>query len=376
MGNTCSKIAIVSGEISGDQYASLLASNLKKFIPSLEIIGTGGPKLENSGIRIIAKNPLSGAFGISSVIRNLSQHVKFLNKCAFEIKKEKPDLVIFIDNPAFNLNLAKRLPEFRKIYYIPPKIWAHGYQRIFLIGHLFESVIVIFPFEKELYEKEGIPVEYFGHPAVDLVNQVYPEDLFEKTGIRKDQTIIGLFPGSRKEEVQCISPLLIKAGKIIQKNHNNVAFVVSSADEKLYPVLKKILEKEKLEWILWRGSAHTIAKQSHIALAASGTMNLELALLGTPMIVFYRMTRIDYIIARIIVQLHYASPVNIIHGKKIVEEFIQNVNWYRFQRVFSNLFEGNSEKRKNQIEQFRNLKTALGEEKVTEKIAYFILQKI
>ncbi|MCM8764458.1 MAG: hypothetical protein NC830_03740, partial [Candidatus Omnitrophica bacterium] len=304
------------------------------------------------------------------------RHMTFLNACVSAIKKEKPELIIFIDNPGFNLNLAKRLPGFRKIYYIPPKVWAHNYQRIFLIRHLFESVIVIFPFEKMLYEREGIPAHFSGHPVVDLINNFSAdEEFFKKTKIDNQNLIVGLFPGSRKEEVIYILPLLVKAGKLIQKNYR-VSFVVSCADEDLYPVQKEILETENLDWPIWTGSPHTIARHSRIALVASGTMNLELALLGIPMIVFYKMARINYFIARIIVQLNYVSPVNIVCGKKIVEEFIQDVNWYKFRRVFSELFGEASEKRKAQIEEFKNMKQLLGGEKVSEKIASFISQRI
>ncbi|MCM8764478.1 MAG: hypothetical protein NC830_03855, partial [Candidatus Omnitrophica bacterium] len=150
---TLRKVAIVSGEVSGDQYARLLVLRLRKIIPDAEILGIGGFGLKSSGIKIIAENPLAGAFGVGSVVKNLKRHMTFLNACVSAIKKEKPELIIFIDNPGFNLNLAKRLPKFRKIYYIPPKVWAHNYQRIFLIRHLFESVIVIFPFEKGLYDR-------------------------------------------------------------------------------------------------------------------------------------------------------------------------------------------------------------------------------
>lgn len=376
MENSSPKIAIISGEISGDQYASLLIYYLKKIIPSSEIIGIGGPKLKMAGAKIIAENQLAGTFGICSVIKNLSGHLKFLNQCVSAIKKENPDLIIFIDNPGFNLSLAKRLPLYRKIYYIPPKIWAHHYQRIFLIKHLFESVIVIFPFEKTLFEKEGIPAYYFGHPVLDIMKQAtYDEKFLEKTSINQRSTIIGIFPGSRKKEIEYILPILIRCGKIIQKKYN-VSFVISCADEKLYEIEKKILEKENLDWSIWKGSSHTLAKFSHIALTASGTMNLEIALVGTPMIVFYRMPVPDYIFARAFVQTDFISPVNIIYGKKLIEEFVQNVNWLRFQRVFSEIFDSLSEKRKNQIEGFKILRQQLGEEKINEKIATFISQRL
>ncbi|HOJ31714.1 MAG TPA: lipid-A-disaccharide synthase, partial [bacterium] len=329
-----SKIAIFSGETSGDQYASLLAYQLKKIFADVEIIGIGGPKLQASGIRIIAEHPLSGTFGFSAVAKTLCKQVKFLHHCIRIIKKENPDLIVFIDNPGFNLTLAKNLYDFKKIYYIPPKIWAHDYQRIFLIKHFFHSVIVIFPFEKPIYEKEGIPAYYGGHPVLDLISEEKDEDFFQKTGIDKNIPLIGFFPGSRQEEIKHILPLLIKAGKIIlQKYH--VSFAISCAEERLYQMQKKILERENINWPVWKGSTHTLAKNSKVALAASGTINLEIALCDTPMLVFYKMEPVNYTIARIIVQSGYVSPVNIVSGRKVVDEFIQNINWYRFQRVFS-----------------------------------------
>lgn len=366
------KIAVVSGEISGDQYASLLVLHLKKIIPSAEIIGTGGNRLKHSGIRIIAENPFSGSFGISSVIKNISHHIRFLNQCASAIKKEMPDLIVFIDNPGLNLNLAKMLHDFRKIYYIPPKIWAHNYQRVFLIRHLFESVIVIFPFEKRLYEKEGVSVHYFGHPVADLIDiDIKDENFYAITGIKKADDVVGIFPGSRSEEVSYILPVLVKAAKNIIKNHR-VSFVVSCAEETLFSLIKKIMEEEKFDCPVWTGSAHIAARHSRIALSASGTMNLELALLGVPMIVFYRMSPFNYIIARTIVQLRYVSPVNIICGKKIIDEFIQNVNWHKFQKVFQQIFEYGNIKRKMQIECFEKLKQQIGNRKVTQEVAEFI----
>lgn len=370
------KIAIVCGEISGDQYASLLALHLRKIQPDTEIIGIGGRKLSQSGVKIIAKNPLSGSFGIYSVIRNIHQHIKFLNLCASAIRKENPDLIIFIDNPGFNLNLAKKLTDFRKIYYIVPKVWAHGYQRIFLIRHLFEAAIVIFPFEKKLFEKEGVSAFYFGHPVIDLIeNSTDNNDFFETTGLNEQHTVIGLFPGSRKEEIEWILPVLLKAGKFIQKDYK-VCFVVSCADENLLPIIKKIIEKERFHCSVWTGSPHVIARVSHLALVASGTMNLELALLETPMIVFYKMNRLNYIIARIVVQLQSVNPVNIICGKKVVEEFIQDINWLKFNRVFSQIMDKESEKRKTQIEYFKSLKEQLGCKNVSERVAQFILERV
>ncbi|HRV04546.1 MAG TPA: lipid-A-disaccharide synthase [Candidatus Ratteibacteria bacterium] len=371
-----SRIMIVSGEISGDQYAGLLALQLKKLSSDIDIAGIGGKKLKSTGIRIILENPVSGDFGITSVLKNLWPHIRFLKQCKKAIEKENPDMIVFIDNPGFNLALAEKLNNFRKIYYVPPKIWAHNYQRIFLIKNLFDSVITIFPFEKQLYEKENIPSYYFGHPVVDLICEYEDfNDFLQKMRIRKNSQIIGIFPGSRKEEIRNIFPLMIRAGYEVKKKYPYVDFIVSCADESLYEILKTMIEGEKIDWRIWNGSAHILAKNSQVALTASGTMNLELAILGIPMIVFYKMDRINYSIAKTIVHCNYISPVNIITGKKIVEEFIQDVNWNRFMRIFSEIFE-QGEKREKHIQQLNHLRLILGEKDVSARVADFIMEKL
>jgi len=371
-----SRIMIVSGEISGDQYAGLLALQLKKLSSDIDIAGIGGKKLKSTGIRIILENPVPGEFGITSVLKNLGVYIRFLKQCKRTIEKENPDLIVFIDNPGFNLALAGKLNNFRKLYYVPPKIWAHNYQRIFLIKNLFDYVITIFPFEKQLYEKENIPSYYFGHPVVDLICEHEDfNDFFQRMGIKKDNPIISIFPGSRNEEIKNIFPLMIRAGREVKKKYPYVDFIVSCADEDLYEILKAMLEAEKIDWRIWDGSAHILAKNSQVALTASGTMNLELAILGIPMIVFYKMGGINYSIAKTIVHCNYISPVNIISGKKIVEEFIQNVNWNRFTRIFSEIFE-QGEKRKKHIEQLKHLRLTLGESDVSAKVAGFIMEKL
>ncbi len=371
-----SRIMIVSGEISGDQYAGLLALQLKKLSSDIDIAGIGGKKLKSTGIRIILENPVSGDFGITSVLKNLWPHIRFLKQCKKAIEKENPDLIVFIDNPGFNLALAEKLNNFRKIYYVPPKIWAHNYQRIFLIKNLFDSVITIFPFEKQLYEKENIPSYYFGHPVVDLICEYEDfNDFLQKMRIRKNSQIIGIFPGSRKEEIRNIFPLMIRAGYEVKKKYPYVDFIVSCADESLYEILKTMIEGEKIDWRIWNGSAHILAKNSQVALTASGTMNLELAILGIPMIVFYKMDRINYSIAKTIVHCNYISPVNIVTGKKIVEEFIQDVNWNRFTRIFSEIFE-QGEKREKHIQQLKHLRLILGEKDVSARVADLIMEKL
>ncbi|HPP66493.1 MAG TPA: lipid-A-disaccharide synthase [bacterium] len=365
MKKNTSKILVVSGEISGDQYAALLALRLKQRLPDLEIAGIGGEKLTSTGVRIIVKNPISGNYGITAVLKNFGPYVKFLKQCVNTIQKENPDLIIFIDNPGF-----------RKIYYIPPKIWAHNYQRIFLIKEIFEAVITIFPFEKDIYDKENIPAYCFGHPVFDLIDESRnSENVSQKIPVNGNNPLVGMFPGSRAEEIKYIMPLLIKAGQEIKKRYPSVDFIVSCADERLYETLQTILKSSGVNWPIWKGSAHRLAEKSRVALTASGTMNLEIAILGVPMIVFYRMNIINYIIAKTIVHCRYVSPVNIFAGKKIVEEFIQQVNWPKFSRIFSEIFE-QGEKRQRCIELLQQSYAASVYKDVNGNVADFILGRL
>jgi len=179
------KISILAGEISGDNYGALLARNLKQISPQIEISGAGGEKMKKEGVEIIEGMP-TGYMGYSSIILKLPEYLKFFKKVVSEINDTKPDIIIFVDNPGFNLKVAETLgKKFLKIYYIPPKVWAHNYKRVKKIKRNIDLVIPIFPFEKDIYEKEKIPFKYLGHPVVDLIQK---GEKIEKAEFRKLNT--------------------------------------------------------------------------------------------------------------------------------------------------------------------------------------------
>ncbi|MCL5408497.1 MAG: lipid-A-disaccharide synthase [Candidatus Omnitrophica bacterium] len=370
------KIVIVCGEISGFSYAKMIMKYIKKINPSVEILGAGGKSLEKYGIRIIEEYPSSGFIGFTDVFLHIISFARFLKRAEKKIKLEKPDLIVFIDNPGFNLQLAKRLGDLKKIYYIPPKVWAHDYKRIKIIKKYFSSVITIFPFENAIYQKENIPSFYFGHPIVDLIeSQNIKEDFWIKTGLNKTKRIIGLFPGSRKSEISNILPVLLKIAIEISRTLPDLQFIISSASEEMKNIISSIQKKFNTYFPVWEENSQSIVYVSSLCFCASGTMNLEVALIGKPMCVFYKMNFINYLILKFMIKLPYISPVNIIYGKKIVPEFLQNMPYKEIQKRCILLLD-NKEEIEKQKNSFQEIKKICGTPIISEKISEFILKNV
>ncbi len=357
------KISILAGEISGDNYGALLARNLKQLSPKIEISGTGGEKMRKEGVKIIEGMP-TGYMGYSSIIFKLPEYLKFFKKVVSEINCTKPDIIIFVDNPGFNLKVAEKIgKKFLKIYYIPPKVWAHNYKRIRKIKRNIDLVIPIFPFEKEIYEKEKIPFKYLGHPVVDLIQK--------GKKIEKKRKIIGILPGSRIQEVKYILPVILKIISDLKKELD-FDILISSTNEKIYKVIEKIIKGKKVIANIVKGNLYTVIENSDVILATCGTVNLEVALMKRPLIVFYRTSLLNYLIASFMVKLNMVSPVNLFLGEKIVPEYLQKIPEKKVKEDIIELIK-KGEIYKKQMHYFSILEEKMGKEGVSRKVAEFIL---
>ena len=356
------KISILAGEISGDNYGALLAKNLKQLSPQIEISGTGGEKMKKEGVQIIEGMP-TGYMGYSSIIFKLPEYLKFFKKVVSEINNTKPDIIIFVDNPGFNLKVAETLGKnFLKIYYIPPKVWAHNYKRVKKIKRNIDLVIPIFPFEKEIYEREKIPFKYLGHPVVDLIQKG------EK--IEKNRKIIGILPGSRIQEVEYILPVVLKIVSDLKKELDFGIFI-SSANEKIYRVIEKIIKEKKVNADIVKRNPYTVIENSDVILATCGTVNLEVALMNRPLIVFYKTSFLNYLIASFMVKLNVVSPVNLFLEEKVVPEYLQKIPEEKVKEDIINLMK-KGEIYKKQMYYFSILKEKAGNAGVSKKVAEFI----
>jgi lipid-A-disaccharide synthase len=328
------KLAIVAGEASGDLHASEVVRELKKLDPSLQTFGIGGDLLARQGMRILHHAREMGIVGLFNVIRHLGMFRRVLREMIDTIAREKPDAVMLVDYPDFNLRLAKHCKEMgvRVIYYISPQVWAWRRGRVKNIAKVVDRMLVIFPFEESFYREHNVPVTYVGHPLIDEMSirpsptgRGWPEGPGE--GLR-----VALLPGSRRHEVRSLLPPMLDAVAILKKEREVDAFVIQAPTITSAELLNVMQHAGEFVRIAPhdRGEALSAAD---VALSSSGTATLECAIAGTPVVVMYRLSSPTHWLAQRLVKLPHFSLVNIVAGKNIVPELLQeDVNGERIAR--------------------------------------------
>ncbi|MCK5306908.1 MAG: lipid-A-disaccharide synthase [Candidatus Omnitrophica bacterium] len=320
------KIVIIAGESSGDLHAAHLINALKERSHNIEIGGLGGRLMKNAGAEIYYDLTSIAVIGFLEVIKNLRKF-KYAFKLILEkIDQIKPDAVILVDYPGFNLKIAKELKK-RKIpiiYYISPQIWAWGKKRVKLIENLIDRMIVIFKFEEEFYKKEGITVFFTGHPLIETTKPSdFRQVIITNNHLDDSRPIITLLPGSRENEVRKVLPIMLNTASLLYKKNKDLQFLIirsPSIDEKVYG---EILKVNKLPARLLVNNVYNLLSISDFALVCSGTATLEAAILQVPMVVIYKVTFLSWLFIKSLIKIPYIGLVNIAAGKKIVPEFIQ-----------------------------------------------------
>jgi len=320
-------ILIAAGEASGDLHASCLVEAMLKLEPSLHFYGMGGEKLREAGVRIIFDISKLSVMGITEVVRHLGHLYRVFKWLEKSLKNDRPDLIILIDYPDFNLRLAKVAKGYNipVLYYISPQIWAWRTNRIKKIGKFVDKMMVVFPFELSLYEREGINVSFVGHPLLDMVKvNKSREENFKQFGLDEHKTTIGLLPGSRLSEVKRILPPMLGAAQQLSKRFKNLQFVLPIAPGLKKEEIVKLTENTRVALTVVDDSIYEVIDSSYLVVVASGTATLETALLSTPMVILYKMSPLSYLVGRKLVKVKYIGMANIIAGKKVVPELIQD----------------------------------------------------
>ncbi len=318
------KILIICGEPSGELHAANLTSAIKKIDPELKVFGVGSGLLRQAGAEILYDIKGLSVFGIFDVFKKLPKFFELKKFLLDQIKQEKFNAVIFVDFSGFNLRLAKELNNsVPTIYYISPQVWASRPGRVQTIKKYIRKMIVLFKFEEEFYKKYGISVDFVGHPLLDIVKPAIQKNEFlDRLKLSKDIPAIALLPGSRKQEIKNILPIMLESAKLI-KEKMGAQFVIAKSPSVDWEVYNRIINRFGLEVKIAEGKTYDCLNIADFALVCSGTATLETAIMQRPFCVIYKMSLLNYLLYRPQVKLPYIGMVNIVAGKKIIPEFIQ-----------------------------------------------------
>lgn len=319
------RIVVVTGEASGDVYGAMLAEELLKKRPDIEISGVGAERMRAAGVDIFLDSGNLAVVGVWEAIVRLPELRRAMNNMKDYIAAERPDLLILIDYPGMNLRLARFAKEkgIRVMYYISPQVWAWGRGRVRAIRKYVDKMVVILPFELDFYRREGVDVEYVGHPLIDLVETESGRDEFLATyGIDASSKLVSLLPGSRLQEIGYHLAPLLETARELGRALPGVEFVVVSVPE-YRALIEENLRRRALAYPVVTEHKYAAIAASDLALTCSGTVTLEAALLGTPMIVIYRLSIISWLLGRLMVRVPYISLANLVAGRKAVPELIQ-----------------------------------------------------
>jgi lipid-A-disaccharide synthase len=320
------KILLVAGEVSGDLHGSHLVEAIQHIEPEVQFSGVGGEGLERRGVKLLYPAHSLSVVGITEVFVKLRTILKALRGLKRSLQREKPDLVILIDFPEFNLRLAK-IAHRRGIpilYYISPQVWAWRPKRIRLIAQLVRKMVVLFPFEVPLYEAAGVDVEWVGHPLLDIVKPTLPkEKAFQQFGLDPKQRTIGLLPGSRSHEVERLLPPLLASAHLLQKEIPDLQFVIPLAPGIPKTILSSRMKNISVPVKVVEGFTYDVMNLSDLLITASGTATLEGAILGKPMFIIYKVSFPSYWIGRALIRVDHIGLVNLVAEKEIAPELIQ-----------------------------------------------------
>jgi lipid-A-disaccharide synthase len=375
MGTQKKHLMIIAGEASGDMRAAELVNAIKTLSSDMEFSGVGGNCMKKAGVHLFENITSLAVIGIVEVLKNIRTIKKVFHLILAQVEQQKPDAVILVDYPGFNLRLAAELKKrgVKVIYYVSPQVWAWREKRIEKIKNIVDRMVVFFPFEKDLYARYGMNVDHVGHPLIDEIKiQHSPADVLRLAGLEtQGVTTIGLMPGSRQKEVERHLPVMIEACQKLYAQDQRRQFLLMKA-----PTIKKeVLENylpSSLPIKIFEGNSYDGINAAQAVIVASGTATLETALLEKPMVVIYKTSWITYAIAKAVIKIPYIGLVNVVAGKKIVPELIQNdcnAN-YLMHAVTTVLYDA------PMIDQLKKVKTALGASGASQRAAQVVLDTI
>ena len=380
-------IMIISGESSGELYGALLAKALKSKWPDVHIIGIGGQRMSEAGVELVSR--ISDAFGIIEAVASLRKLKTAFNNAVEALKKFRPDVLVLIDYPDFNLKVAKEAKALgiKVLYYVSPQVWAWRKGRVPKIASLVNRMAVLLPFEEKIYKDAGLKCDFVGHPILEEIQDVLAKgnkaEFKTALGLDPDKPLLSLLPGSRPHELKKLLPLMIEVVRQfrndpeILKGNKEYQFCMPLApntDEQKYHGFIETLKKEGVA--IKKGESVKVLAASDMAVVASGTATLQTAFLEVPMVVVYKMSPLEFQIGKLIIDVKHISLANILAGKEVVVELLQEranpgETIKELKKIIFDI-----EYRENMINQFKKIKEPFIGKKASQRVADIILEMV
>jgi lipid-A-disaccharide synthase len=360
------EVLIIAGEASGDLHASGLATALKRIRPDLALAGVGGGRMETAGVSLLERSDRIAVMGFVEVIRHVPRHYALLSSLKRRLKSGHVALLVVIDYPGFNMKLAAAAAAsgVPVLYYITPQVWAWGAGRLSELSRIVTRAATILPFEEPLLRSNGINATFVGHPLLDRIDEMPDREAARRVlGLRESDIVLALFPGSRAQEIDRHLDDFVRTARILEARNPGLRVVVSAA-----PTVH--IDPARCPYPRVPSASFTVLRAADAALCKSGTTTLEAAVAGCPLVVAYKTSRWTYAIARRVVKIPHIGLVNVVAGREVAQEFVQDaVVPERIADALRPLLDRTDPRRAAMLEQLAEVRGRLGTPGAAERVA-------
>ena len=365
------EVLMVAGEASGDLHASGVAAELRSRAPELPLVGIGGARMEQTGVSLLEHTDRLAVMGFVEVIQHIPRHYRLLGALRQRLRSGRVGLVMLVDYPGFNMKVATaaRAAGVPVLYYITPQVWAWGAGRLAEMARTVTKAAVILPFEEELLRKHGIDATFVGHPLLDRAAEHLPDRRAarEQLGLPQDAPVLALFPGSRAQELARHLDTFVATARELERRVSGLRVIVSAA-----PGMQ--LDAARCPYPLAHSASFSVWRAADAALSKSGTSTLEAAVAGCPLVVAYRTGALSYAIARRVVTIPRIGLVNVVAGRQVAPEFIQNeLRPGPMADAIEPLLVSGSREREEMLKGLADVRSQLGEPGAAARVAEIAL---
>jgi lipid-A-disaccharide synthase len=372
-------IMIIAGEVSGDMHAAGVVRSLTERYAGARFFGVGGDLMKEAGVEIMYHVDDMAVVGLAEVVRRYGFLKKVFKHMLAEVRERRPEAVILVDYPGFNLRFAAKVKPLgiKVIYYVCPQVWAWNRSRIPRMARILDRLITIFPFEVDCFEGTGLKVNFAGHPLVDEAREALAEEPVELPW--KGMPKVALLPGSRTHEIASMLPVMWSAAAILEETHPGIGFIVATPSEKQASVVRNVmsgLSSGPSMYEVTVGQTRQVLRQAEAAMVVSGTATIEASLMRCPMIIAYKVASLTYFLFKLLIRIPFIGMVNIVAGKEICPEMVQGKATPQALADSIVPFLHDGQPRRTMIEALKSVNSSLGSGDAARTTAGFIAEEL